>query len=176
MVFFFFRECPASTGLNCENVPVVLFKNNKVITEMCNLGPPAPLPHGSWKTSSMFRSPGPGLAWGTWYVPFLSAGPRETTVSASRSESGVSVHVQKNDVPVFIPALSSPSVFPVQNVLPPALLRAAPVGFRVSASVLRKNEFLKLRHTNAAQSLWRGPSQDPGNLHVSRVSGRGVAL
>ena len=106
------------------------FKNNKVITEMCNLGPPAPLPQDSWKTSSVFRSPGLGLAWGTWRVPFLRAGPRETTVSASRSESGVSVHVQKNDIPVFILALSSPSVFPVQNVLLPALLQGSPWGFQ----------------------------------------------
>lgn len=35
--YFFSVVCPASTGLNCENVPVVLFKNNRVITEICNL-------------------------------------------------------------------------------------------------------------------------------------------
>lgn len=94
------------------------------------MGPPAPLPQGSWKTSSMFRSLGPGLAWGTWRVPFLSAGPRETAGSASRSESGVSVHVQKNDVNVFILALSSPAVFPVQNALPLDLLQGSPWGFQ----------------------------------------------
>ena len=39
---FCFHECPAATGLNCENVLVVLPKSNKTITEICNSGAAAP--------------------------------------------------------------------------------------------------------------------------------------
>lgn len=55
------------------------------------------------------------------------AGPGKDLASPLR-ESGVSVHVQKNDVNVFILALSSPAVFPVQNALPLDLLQGSPLG------------------------------------------------
>ena len=40
--------------LTVKMCPLVLFNYNKTTTEICNLGPPAPLPQGSWKTSSVF--------------------------------------------------------------------------------------------------------------------------
>ena len=98
----------------------MLFNYNNSTTEICSLGPPAPLPPRLLENQLCVHvpgasSPGPWLAWGRWYIQVQPEDETRRGPCVCIPESGVSV--RKMMLNIFKLALPSP-VFPLQNCLP----------------------------------------------------------